>query len=148
MPVHTFVSPDAPPPSTSGVVTLPPAFVISLDFELMWGVRDKKTIATYGDHVLGEREAIPAMLRLFRRYDVKATWAAVGMTLFDNRAELLRYLPDQIPTYNRSELNPFLALGEVGADERADPYHSGLSLVRQILDCQGMELGSHSFSHF
>ena len=142
------VGPGAPPPGATGTAPPPPGFVISLDFELMWGVRDKKTIGTYGDHILGERQAIPAMLGLFRRYGVKATWATVGMTLFDNRAELLRYLPDQLPTYDRPELNPFLALDEVGADERSDPYHFGLSLVRQILDCEGMELASHSFSHF
>jgi len=45
-------------------------------------------------------------------------------------------------------LDEDLALDEVGADERTDPYHFGLSLVRQILECEGMELGSHSFSHF
>lgn len=31
------------------------AFVISLDFELMWGVRDKRTIADYGRNILGVR---------------------------------------------------------------------------------------------
>src|SRR5450631_2733915 len=33
------------------------AFVISLDFELMWGVRDKRTIADYGRNILGVRRA-------------------------------------------------------------------------------------------
>jgi len=142
------VSP-GPAPADPGVAALPPpAFVLSLDFELMWGVQDKKSIADYGDHVLGERQAIPAMLEMFRRYGVKATWAAVGMTLFDSRAELLRHLPDQLPTYARQELNPYLALDDVGESERDDPYHFGLSLVRQILDCEGMELASHTFSHF
>lgn len=142
------VSP-GPAPADPGVAELPPpAFVLSLDFELMWGVQDKKSIADYGDHVLGERQAIPAMLEMFRRYGVKATWAAVGMTLFDSRAELLRHLPDQLPTYARQELNPYLALDDVGECERDDPYHFGLSLVRQILDCEGMELASHTFSHF
>ncbi|WP_243318762.1 glycosyltransferase [Geothrix paludis] len=125
-----------------------PAFVISLDFELLWGLRDKQSIQTYGDHILGEREAIPAMLALFRRYGIKATWAAVGMTLFERREELLEYLPDLRPTYDREGLNPYLALDEIGADERSDPYHFGLSMIRQILDCEGMELGSHTFSHF
>ena len=125
-----------------------PAFVISLDFELLWGMRDKQSIATYGDHILGEREAIPAMLRLFRQYGVRATWAAVGMSLFDNREELLRCLPDLLPTYEQEHLNPYRILSDIGDDERADPYHYGLSMARQILDCEGMELGSHTFSHF
>jgi len=125
-----------------------PAFIISLDFELLWGMRDKQSIATYGDHILGEREAIPAMLRLFRQYGVRATWAAVGLSLFDNREDLLRHLPDLLPTYEREHLDPYRILGDIGNDEQSDPYHYGLSMARQILDCEGMELGSHTFSHF
>ena len=41
------------------------AFVISLDFELFWGVRDSKSLADYGANILGVRQAIPAMLELF-----------------------------------------------------------------------------------
>jgi peptidoglycan/xylan/chitin deacetylase (PgdA/CDA1 family) len=134
--------------STLSVKVPPPGFIISLDFELMWGMRDKRTIRTYGDHILGEREAIPAMLDLFNRYGVKATWAVTGMTLFERRSDLLACLPDTRPTYERSELNPYLALEEVGEDEKRDPYHFGLGLVRKILDCEGMELGSHTFSHY
>lgn len=126
----------------------PPAFIVSLDFELLWGMRDKQSIQTYGENILGEREAIPAMLRVFRQYEVKATWATVGMLLFDQRAELLSYLPELRPSYARQKINPYLALDEIGKDEKSDPYHFGLSLARQILDCEGMEMGSHTFSHY
>ena len=34
------------------------ALVISLDFELLWGVRDKRTIADYGPNILGVRKAV------------------------------------------------------------------------------------------
>ncbi|WP_257307407.1 glycosyltransferase [Geothrix campi] len=125
-----------------------PAFVISLDFELLWGMRDKRTIDSYGANILGEREAVPAMLKLFGKYGVKATWAAVGMTLFETRKDLLRHLPDMLPTYDREDLNPYRTLDLIGDDERSDPYHFGISMARQILDCEGMELGSHTFSHF
>lgn len=137
-------APDAP----AAVPVPPPAFVISLDFELMWGVRDKRTIADYGDHILGVRQAIPAMLALFKRYQVKATWAAVGMLLFDRRADLLASLPEPIPTYARAGLDSYAGLAEVGEDERSDPYHYGLSLARQIQEAGGMELASHTFSHY
>ncbi len=126
----------------------PPGFIISIDFELMWGMRDKQTLHSYGKNILGERDAIPAILRLFKRYEVKATWAAVGMTLFERRSDLFAHLPDNRPTYTRLELNPYLALEEVGEDEKRDPYHFGLDLIRQVLDCEGMELGSHTFAHY
>jgi peptidoglycan/xylan/chitin deacetylase (PgdA/CDA1 family) len=125
-----------------------PFFVISLDFELMWGVRDKRTVQSYGENILGVREAVPAMLKLFREYQVKATWATVGLLMFDRRADLLRALPERRPTYRRGELDPYACLAEIGDDEAGDPYHYGLSLVRRIADCEGMEIGSHTFSHY
>lgn len=127
-----------------------PSLVISLDFELMWGVRDKHSIGSYGENVLGVREAIPAMLRLFKQYDVKATWAAVGMLLFRDKRELLKSLPQQVPGYHKAGLSPYSLdyLNQLGIDENSDPYHFGLSLAEQIVACPGMELGSHTFCHY
>ena len=40
------------------------SFVISLDFELNWGVRDVYDISQYGKNLLNGREAIPKILSL------------------------------------------------------------------------------------
>ncbi len=56
--------------------------VISLDFELNWGVHDVFTQEQYGENILGAREAIPKILDLFMEYDIHATWATVGMLGF------------------------------------------------------------------
>jgi peptidoglycan/xylan/chitin deacetylase (PgdA/CDA1 family) len=127
-----------------------PYFTISLDFELMWGVRDKLSSASYRPNILGVREAIPAMLQLFRKYDVRATWAAVGLLLFDNKKDMLNHLPAVRPTYVDRRLSPYSNgyLEQIGDSEKSDPYHYGFSLARQIVDCDGMELGSHTFSHY
>src|SRR5262245_45875552 len=37
------------------------AFVISLDFELLWGVRDRRTAADYGMNIRGVRDVVPAL---------------------------------------------------------------------------------------
>src|SRR5713226_8091072 len=58
------------------------AFVISLDFELLWGVRDNRTIADYGANILGGREVIPALLDLFAERNIACTWATVGLLFF------------------------------------------------------------------
>ena len=65
------------------------ALVISLDFELHWGVRDKcAPDGPYRENLLGARKAIPRILDLFEEFDVAATWATVG----------IRYpLPARIP---------------------------------------------------
>ena len=70
-------------------------FVISLDFELFWGMFDKHTIESYGERIVGEKTAIPKMLALFSEYDIHATWATVGMLMARDRDELLSLLPPE-----------------------------------------------------
>jgi peptidoglycan/xylan/chitin deacetylase (PgdA/CDA1 family) len=125
-----------------------PRFVVSLDFELMWGVRETRTVASYGQNILGGRQAIPRLLALFGEHGVRATWATVGMLLFDRKADLLEALPEIRPTYAGPGLDPYPSLAAVGEDERSDPFHFGLSLARQIAGTEGMELASHTFSHY
>ncbi len=72
-------------------------FVISLDFELLWGVRDKRTIADYGANILGVRRAIPAMLDLFEARNIPATWATVGFLFCADKAELIASFRDCCP---------------------------------------------------
>lgn len=117
-------------------------FVISLDYELMWGVRDHATRESYGRNVLGGREAIPAMLDLFHRRGIRATWATVGALLCDNKDELIARMKHA--AVSRAVLS---SLEDIGPDERRDPYHFGGSLARRIASCEGQEIGTHTFSH-
>lgn len=117
-------------------------FVISLDYELMWGVRDHATRETYGPNVLGGREAIPAMLDLFQKRDIRATWATVGALLCESKDELLARAE-----HAARKGAPIARLEDIGPDERRDPYYFGASLARRIASCPGQEIGTHTFSH-
>ncbi len=46
------------------------AFVISLDFELHWGVHDVFALEAYRNNLLGARTVIPKLLRLFEERQV------------------------------------------------------------------------------
>jgi len=124
------------------------ALVISLDFELYWGVRDKRTLADYGRNILGGREVIPALLDLFAAHKIGATWATVGFLFCADKEELLASLPYLRPSYGDPNLSPYDDLATLGPDERRDPYHFGQSLVRRISAYDGQEIGTHTFSHF
>jgi peptidoglycan/xylan/chitin deacetylase (PgdA/CDA1 family) len=123
-------------------------FTISLDFELYWGVQDQRSMASYARNLLGARDAIPRMLELFERYGVHCTWATVGLLFFDRKAELMEYLPEPRPRYEDPALSPYGRIGQIGPNERQDPYHFGLSLIEQIRDCPGQEIGTHTFAHY
>jgi peptidoglycan/xylan/chitin deacetylase (PgdA/CDA1 family) len=130
----------------------PGALVISLDFELFWGMFDKHTLASYGARIKGERTAIPRMLALFERYGIHATWATVGMLMARNRSELEKHLPppNLQPRYTDMRISAYehLTSDVVGSDESSDPYHYGPDLVAQIQKTPHQIIGNHTFSHF
>lgn len=125
-------------------------FVISLDFELYWGMFDRVSIADYGDNIKGERVAIPMTLEVFRKYNLHATWALVGMATFNNSDDLRAAFPSMVPTYTDQNLSSYrhFESGVVGKDETIDPYHHGADLVHQIMETPYQEIGSHTFSHY
>ena len=125
-------------------------FVISLDFELLWGVRDHADRQSYGANVIGGRDAIPRILELFVRHGISATWATVGFLFCENRDELVDILPplEKRPSYTNTALSNYGYLDEVGSDETTDPYYFAPSLIRRIAEMPGQEIGTHTLSHF
>ena len=122
--------------------------IVSLDFELFWGMLDCCPLSEYRAHVLGGRQAIPKLLELFRQRGIHATWAAVGFLFAENYQELSRYFPRHKPTYDNPRLNPYPWFADIGKDEQEAPCFYGPSLIRLIGDTPGQELGSHTFCHY
>jgi peptidoglycan/xylan/chitin deacetylase (PgdA/CDA1 family) len=122
--------------------------VISLDFELMWGVWDVTSIQQYGPNITGVKKVIPQLLDIFNFYNVKATFATVGFLFTQNKEELLNACPPIKPAYSNPEYNVYLKeLSKTGNNELDDAYHFGSSLFEQIKKSPH-EIGSHSFSHY
>lgn len=126
------------------------SIIISLDFELMWGVRDHRTAQDYGDSILGGRDAIPHILARFDEAGIRATWATVGLLFAENRQEMLEFAPKYRPMYRNSNLSPYDAIesGSIGDDEASDPLHFGASLIEKIAETPGQEIATHTYSHF
>ena len=123
------------------------AFVISLDFELHWGVRDHfSATGEYRQNLLGEQQVVPALLDLFREFEVAATWATVGFLFAKSKSELNDYKPSVLPNYTDVSLSPYDE--EVGADEESDPLHYAPRLIKRIQDTPRQEIGTHTFSHY
>ena len=76
--------------------------VISLDFELFWGMRDKTTIEEYKQNLLGVREIIPSILNLFKKYTIHATWAVIGFIFYKDRNSLVKDLPAIKPNWQKT----------------------------------------------
>lgn len=124
------------------------ALVISLDFEMHWGVRDHWTVDDYRENLEGERKVIPLLLKMFRAYEIHATWATVGFLFFETKADLLAHLPARLPAYKTRELSPYPFLQTLGENEASAPYHFAPSLLALIREVPHQEIGSHTFSHY
>jgi peptidoglycan/xylan/chitin deacetylase (PgdA/CDA1 family) len=122
--------------------------VISLDFELMWGMRDQITVESYGANVRGVREAIPRLLDLFERFRIRATWATVGFLFCETKDELLASLPALQPSYRDAPLSNYRYVDEIGSSEADDPHYFGFSLLKRIQGCPDQEIATHTFSHY
>lgn len=123
-------------------------FVISLDFELIWGIRDLETTEQH-KNIIVTRQVVLRLLDLFKKYEIHATWATVGFLFFDSKDELLFNLPKHKPAYVNNNLSPYNNLTEeIGIDEENDPIHYAPSLIRKIQETPHQEVATHTFSHY
>ena len=125
----------------------PGALVISLDFELHWGVRDSAPLdGNERARLLSARRIVPRMLDLFEEFSIHATWATVGLMFAHSRTEVEALKPTRRPKYRDSRLDPYQET--LGAGEADDPFHFAPSLIAEIASRPGQEIACHSFSHY
>jgi peptidoglycan/xylan/chitin deacetylase (PgdA/CDA1 family) len=125
----------------------PGAFVVSLDFELYWGMRDVVTLEDYRANLEGSPMAIRRMLDVFEQREIHATWACVGLLFAKNAQEARRFTPRVQPSYRARELSPFPALELELVDEQPHCYFAP-ELIAAIGARPHQEIGTHTFSHY
>ncbi|MDF2159369.1 polysaccharide deacetylase family protein [Algoriphagus sp. CAU 1675] len=120
--------------------------VISLDFELHWGRFDKYHPEQYIHYYRNTREVIPAILELFSKHGIHATWATVGMLMADNKEEWEAFSPSIKPDYAEPKFSAY----HWAKDFRKVPNEIlfAPNLIKEILSTPGQELGSHTYSHY
>ena len=124
-----------------------PYLIISLDFELMWGVFDKKTIKTYGENIEGVHIVIPKILEIFNKNNIHATWATVGCLFYKSLADLKLDLPENLPHYDNLSLSTLRHIQNI-TPENYLKYYSGINLINQIKNTDYQEIATHTFSHY
>ncbi len=122
-------------------------FVISLDFELFWGIRDIYSFEHYGENVLGVWDVIPKLLDSFSAYGIHATFATVGAMFAKDKDELMHYIPTVKPEYSDQNLSPYN--GYIEQSDRNDyRYYYGDKLVQMVKKYPNHEIASHTFTHY
>ena len=122
--------------------------VISLDFELYWGVFDVRRLENYKSHLKQVSKIVPRLLELSDTYNIKLTFATVGFLFSKNKEELVAFSPKTKPSYNFSTFSPYRLIENIGENEESDSYHYALSLIELIQQKKNHEIGSHTFCHY
>lgn len=123
----------------------PPCVVISLDFELRWGVHDVygRDFSRFRESLEGGRDVVPALLERFAARGLHATWATVGALGCTGWEDYFSRAP-QPPDYAKPGLRVDPRYAEL---DPAGELHFAPDLVRAIAATAGQELGMHTFSH-
>lgn len=121
--------------------------VISLDFELLWGIFDVVDFSAKKEYFLNTRKVIPEILELFDRYDIHCTWAVVGMLFHENWESWERSIPSEIPTYKQNRLSPYL-FAEKNKGAIPGEMCFAPELIRLIQSTSNQEIASHTYSHY
>ena len=124
--------------------------IISLDFELFWGMQDCSTLEKYQDNVLGGRKAIPKLLEMFQKHNIHATWATVGFQFAQSFDEVQKYFPKEKlrPAYKNRKLSTYNCFPYIGKSEDEALCFYAPSLIKKIAQYDGQEIASHTFSHY
>lgn len=123
-------------------------FTISLDFELHWGVFDKRNRQARQACYQNTLALIPQMLQLFSRHGVHVTWATVGGLSAEDEQEWSRLKPALQPDYFNQQLSPYHYAAQNGLGAQYRWAHFAPESIQQIIQHEGQELGTHTFGHY
>ncbi|MDT0649629.1 polysaccharide deacetylase family protein [Autumnicola edwardsiae] len=121
--------------------------IISLDFELLWGIFDVVDYNSKKKYFWQTREIIPEILKLFEEYQVHATWATVGMLFNKNWKEWEENIPSEIPNYRKKTLSAY-KFGTSIKSKSTEEFCFAPELIKLISRTKGQELATHTYSHY
>lgn len=124
--------------------------LVSLDFELFWGMQDVHPLDDYHSNISGAKSVVDTMLGLFDDYSIHATWATVGFLFANNVEQLKGFLPsdEQRPTYKNAICNSYRCFEWIGKDANLGKYFFASELIDRIIRAEHQEIATHTFSHY
>jgi hypothetical protein len=121
--------------------------VISLDFELLWGVFDKVDPSDKEEYFNNTRQVIPEILKLFENYKTAGTWATVGMLFNENLADWKANQPKDLPQYDNQGLSPYHFMGQQNK-KLPEKMLFAKDLIQKINGTARQEMATHTYSHY
>ena len=125
------------------------ALILSLDYELMWGCLEWSTPEAYGKtHVARVPVVIERILELLKKYEVKATFATVGMIMLADKQKAIDYLPESFPSYKEQKCSPYANGYIQKISAQHEPLYFSPQTVELLKSNPFVEIGTHTYCHY
>lgn len=125
-------------------------FVISLDFEMLWGLAGwtPQQIGGYLDHIGGAVIALERILEVLKQYDMKCTIACVGAMNCTSVNDMRNKMPVHCPSYREPLFSSYRSLlPDIGTRYQPSLFFCKETL-KKLSENPLVEMASHTFSHY
>lgn len=124
-------------------------FVISLDYEMMWGVKSFASPDGYGaSNIKHVNEAIDNMLELFEKYKVNVTFAVVGLLFKNGKNDAISSSPNLKPTYKNQNLSPYYNDYIENIRDEDEKLYFAPEQIKKLKGKNNVEIATHTFCHY
>ncbi len=126
-------------------------FIISLDFELFWGLAGwtEEQLFDYKTRIEGAVCALKRITEVLSKYQMKCTIGYVSGIQYNNVDEFLEAAPTERPTYNNKVFSSYeLLLSLVREEKIPQELLFRPDAVEMLKNNPLIELASHTFSHY
>ena len=87
-------------------------------------------------------------MKIFKKYNIHATWATVGALLAENEEEFLKYRPEHFAPQTAEMLSKLGIYPEKDTSKCPREMLFAPKLVKMVSETSGQEIGTHTFSHY
>lgn len=122
-------------------------FIISLDFELLWGVFDVEDYSKKRNYFEQTLKVIPEILKMFHSNKIHCTWATVGMLFNKDWEEWEANIPSTLPAYVNSKLSAYTFGKDIKSDDTVALCFAP-DILNAIQKVPGQEIATHTYSHY
>lgn len=126
-------------------------FVISLDFELFWGLAgwNESQLEGYRPRVEGAINALRRITETLKKYDMKCTIGFVGGINYKTLEDFLEASPFLRPTYSNQLFSSYGVLHKLVKNDTIDrKLLFRPDAITMLQENPLVELASHTFSHY
>lgn len=115
-------------------------FVVSLDFESMWGAIGSKDVKGFEKRTRFEYEIVDGLIERFTQHNIHTTWGIVGALTCKTKEEMISLLEQDI----------FYKEWNVGVQDiirKSNKYYYLKNQIETLSNTPNVEIASHTFSH-